>query len=132
MKQLMILCLSLLALSTMYGQKKNLLAEKTKSTEPIEWKSKQLDVGVSKVGKKIEASFEFENKTKEPLVLTNVKPACGCTGVQYKKEAIKPGETAEIKVSYMPKKAGAFQKSLTVTTSATPEPIVLKFKGKAE
>ena len=131
MKKLMIICISLLTLNAMYGQKNELLAERTKNTETIDWKSKMLDLGTLETGKKIEASFEFVNNTSEPVVLTNVKPSCGCTGVEYRKEAINPGEKAEISVSYTPKKAGVFQKSITVSTSVDSNPIVLKFKGTA-
>ena len=127
----MILCLAIFSLSLAHGQKNNLLAEKFSSIESIDWTTKTLDLGKLETGKKIEASFEFVNNTSKAVVLTNVKPSCGCTGVQYKKEAIKPGETAQIKVNYTPKKAGSFQKSVTVTTSANTDPVVLRFKGLA-
>ncbi len=73
--------------------------------------------------------FTFTNKTKEPLVLTNVTASCGCTSPMWTKEPIKPGEKGEVKVKYNTNAAGMFNKTVMVYSSAQPSPIILRIKG---
>jgi hypothetical protein len=75
--------------------------------------------------------FVCENKGMKPLVLTNVKASCGCTTPKWTKEPIGPGMKGEITVTYNPSgRPGRFQKSITVTSNASEEPIRLYIKGE--
>ena len=59
------------------------------------------------------AKFTFKNTGKQPLVLTEVKPNCGCTSPEWSKAPIQPGATGFIKASYDPKnRPGVFNKNI--------------------
>ncbi|MES2005220.1 MAG: DUF1573 domain-containing protein [Bacteroidota bacterium] len=73
--------------------------------------------------------FTFKNTGTEPLVLTNVQPACGCTTPEWPREAIKPGATASIKATFNAQGSGEFNKTITVTSNGTPASVTLSFKG---
>lgn len=73
------------------------------------------DFGTIAQGIPAEAEFVFTNTGKQPLVLQNVKAACGCTTPYYTKETVMPGKKGVIKASYNAAAAGGFDKPVTVT-----------------
>ncbi len=77
--------------------------------------------------------FKFKNTGKEPLIITDAKGSCGCTVPTYPKNTpIKPGETQVIKVTYDTKRAGGFNKTVTVTSNAQTPTKTLTIKGKVD
>lgn len=58
--------------------------------------------------------FTFKNTGDKPLILSNVKPSCGCTTPEWSKEEILPGQTGQIKVEYNTKIKGDFRRSIDV------------------
>lgn len=107
---------------------------KTTSTAAVQqaglvWKAESVDVGEIPQGTPKTIEYEFKNNTDKDVLITNVKPACGCTAADYTKEAVAPGKTGYIKATYNAAAAGSFSKSVTVTTSADTNPKVLTFKG---
>ncbi|MFO8234321.1 MAG: DUF1573 domain-containing protein [Bacteroidales bacterium] len=74
--------------------------------------------------------FEFENTGEEPLLLTKVRAACGCTSPKWPKKPVKPGETETIKVKYNTRIKGSFTKSVMVYSNAEDSPVKLTIKGK--
>ena len=70
--------------------------------------------------------------TKETILITNVRPACGCTAANYTKTPIKPGEKGMVAATFNAASAGQFQKSVTITTTENGAEAVktLSFKGK--
>lgn len=95
----------------------------------ISWKSDSVDVGQIPQGTPKNIEFEFKNTGDKPVIITNVKPACGCTAADYTKDPIAPGKSGFIKAIYNAAAPGAFTKTVTVTTSAEETPKVLTFKG---
>ena len=95
----------------------------------ISWKSETIDVGQIPQGAPKTIKFEFTNATSKAVLVTNVKAACGCTATDYSKEAIAPGKTGYVNAIYNAANAGAFTKSVTVTTSDSDAPKKLTFKG---
>ncbi len=73
--------------------------------------------------------FNFTNEGDAPLVITNVRPSCGCTVANYTKEPIQPGASGQIEVGYDTKRLGAFNKSITVTSNAEESRKILRIKG---
>ena len=96
---------------------------------PIAWKAEVVEVGDIPQGTPKAIQFEFKNTSDKAIIITNVKPACGCTAADYTKEPIAPGKTGFVKATYNAAAAGAFTKTVTVTTSAEETPKVLTFKG---
>lgn len=99
----------------------------------IEFQKDVHDYGKIKNGANGECTFEFKNTGNAPLIISNAKGSCGCTVPQWPKEPIAPGATAVIKVKYDTKRAGAINKSVTITSNAKNEPTtVLRIKGYVE
>ena len=74
--------------------------------------------------------FELTNTGDAPLVITYVKPSCGCTTSDYTKEPIMPGAKGFVSATYNPQgRPGPFNKSIDVTTNSKPEVTTVKFKG---
>jgi hypothetical protein len=96
----------------------------------IKFDKTEHDFGKGPVGKPTTYEFKFKNIGTEPLVLSNVKASCGCTAPSWPKEPIMPGEGADIKVQYNMARAGAYRKSITVTTMGG-ETVVLYVSGDA-
>ena len=75
--------------------------------------------------------FVFENKGKEPIVISRVKASCGCTTPAWSKDPVLPGEKGFIKAQYNPRnRPGTFRKTLTVTSNAEKSVTYLYIKGK--
>lgn len=74
-------------------------------------------------------TFKFTNTSAEPVLLSRVKASCGCTTPSWTKEAVKPGETGEIKVQYNTSRVGPFTKTVTVTYDTLEKPVILYIKG---
>ncbi|MBX7225081.1 MAG: DUF1573 domain-containing protein [Chitinophagales bacterium] len=96
----------------------------------IKFTESEFDFGKKPVGTPVTHEFEFVNVGTSPLVLENVRASCGCTTPQWPKEPIAPGQKATISATYNMGHAGAFNKSVTVTTKDG-ETIVLYIKGDA-
>lgn len=75
--------------------------------------------------------FVFKNTTNEKIQLESVRASCGCTTPFWSKEAIEPGATSKITVSYNTKgRPGTIYKTITVKSTAGQK--VLTIKGNVE
>lgn len=90
--------------------------------------------GKLKNGADCSFEFEFKNTGVNDLVLTNVRPTCGCTIAQGWQEIgpVKKGKSAKVKISYDSKRTGPFTKSITVTSNAKNDPVSLTIKGEID
>lgn len=102
---------------------------KVAAVAPVTWKAESIDVGNIPQGKPKSIEFQFTNTGKTAVIITNVKPACGCTAADYTKTPVQPGEVAKVTAVYNAAAKGAFSKTVTVTTNAEETPKVLTFKG---
>lgn len=64
------------------------------------FKETSFDFGTIQEGEVVEHTFTFTNTGDAPLVLTAAKGSCGCTVPTWPREAIAPGETGEMLVSF--------------------------------
>ena len=96
----------------------------------IEFKDLKYDFGTVEAGEKVNYTFEFTNTGNEPLVLSNVKPSCGCTTPSWTREPIAPGERGNIEVEFDSKgKNGKQTKTVTVTANTDPARTTLTISG---
>jgi ABC-type amino acid transport substrate-binding protein len=80
------------------------------------------DFGKIPQGTPVTTVFEFTNVGKEPLILTEVRPTCGCTIADYTKTPVKSGDKGTIKITYNAAAAAPFNKTIVVKSNAvTPE-----------
>jgi hypothetical protein len=78
-----------------------------------------------------ECEFRFTNTGNEPLLIQKPKSSCGCTIPSWPNEPILPGESDVIKVTYRTNRAGAINKTVTVTSNALKNStVVLRIKGR--
>lgn len=94
------------------------------------WSSTTNDFGKIEQGTPKTHSFTFKNNGNAPLVLSNVQASCGCTTPEWTKEPIAPGASGFIKATYNAAAAGAFSKTITVTSNAKETTTVLTIKGE--
>lgn len=96
----------------------------------IKFESLEHDFGTVPEGEKVEHVYKFTNEGSTDLVISNVKPSCGCTVPDYTKTPVKPGETGEVKVTFDTNgKPGNQQKTVTVTANTEKGTETLNFKA---
>lgn len=76
------------------------------------------DFGKIPQGTPVTTVFEFTNVGQEPLILTEVRPTCGCTIADYTKTPVLKGAKGSIKITYNAAVASAFNKTIVVTSNA--------------
>ncbi|MDK2770850.1 DUF1573 domain-containing protein [Flavobacterium haoranii] len=99
----------------------------------LKWADDTHDFGEIEKGKPVSYEFTFTNTTKQTVLLTNVKPSCGCTATNYTKTPVKPGEKGTVMATYNAAAPGNFHKTVTVTTNeegAAPKVLIIKGKVK--
>jgi hypothetical protein len=89
----------------------------TQNPEFIQFKELVHDFGNIKQSVPATHVFTFKNVGTRDITLVNVAASCGCTTPNWKGGVYKPGETAEITATYNAASEGAFNKTITVTTS---------------
>jgi hypothetical protein len=82
----------------------------------------------------LSATFTLTNNTKSPIVIRQATASCGCTTPTWTKEPIAPGKTGTVVATYNPRGRGlgSFEKTVTITTTGTPETLIVRIKGIAE
>ena len=111
----------------------NAQTQKKANGPEISFKKTTHDYGTIEINGDGTYNFEFTNTGNEPLILSKPRSSCGCTVPQWPKEPILPGESSEIKVTYSTRKAGPFNKTVTVYSNCKSKPtILLRIKGKVE
>lgn len=96
----------------------------------ISFDSEEFDFGTVNEGDVVNHSFLVTNSGKSDLVITNAKASCGCTVPTWPKEAIGPGESAQIAIKFNTAgKKNKQTKTVTLTTNTAKGIETLKIKG---
>jgi len=115
MKKILIICAVILGFAYTASAQDNEKAE-------FKFNEEKHDFGKIPQGTPVTTIFEFTNVGKEPLILTEVRPTCGCTIADYTKTPVKNGEKGTIKITYNAAVAAPFNKTIVVTSnSKTPQ-----------
>lgn len=108
-------------------------AEISKGVPAIEWDKTEHDFGNLKQGEKVETVFTLTNTGKGDLVITGARGSCGCTVPAWPKEAVKPGDTAEIKVVFNSRgKKNKTTNTVTLTTNTEKGNEIVRIKAFVE
>ena len=86
-----------------------------------------------KEGEVLEVSFRFINTGDKNLIISDVRPGCGCTDPVKPEEPIAPGKEGVIKAKFNSKgqHIGEARKNITVTANTKPSPTtVLNFRAE--
>jgi len=87
-------------------------------TNNIKFKEVTWDFGNVNEGEKPTHEFLFTNIGKEPVILQNAVPSCGCTTPAWTKEPIMPGKNGNVTATYNSQgRPGVFTKSITVKSN---------------
>ncbi|MDP9077196.1 MAG: DUF1573 domain-containing protein [Bacteroidota bacterium] len=90
------------------------------SEKPVfKFNEEKHDFGKIPQGTPVSTVFEFTNVGKEPLILTDVRPTCGCTIADFTKTPVKAGEKGTIKITYNAAVAAPFNKPIVITSNAS-------------
>ena len=84
MKKLILMCAIVLGFAFNASAQDNQKAE-------FKFNEEKHDFGKIPQGKPVTTDFVFTNIGEEPLILTEVKPTCGCTIADYTKTPVKKG-----------------------------------------
>lgn len=128
-KALALLVVAVFTISISCSQSSDGDTKVNKKAPVIAFETLEYDYGTIDQGDDGKCEFVFKNTGKNPLVLSNVRPSCGCTVPKWSKEPIKGGDKSSIEVKYNTKRVGSFSKSITVHSNAANSPVVLKIKG---
>lgn len=110
-----------------------MVAALSSHAQEIQFEQVKMDYGTIKKGDDGLRIFKFKNVGQAPLVVTEVKPGCGCTVPIWSKEPIMPGESGTIEVKYSTQNIGDFSKFVTVASNDSKNPSVqLNISGKVE
>lgn len=96
----------------------------------IEFDTKNYDFGTVNEGDVVEGVFKLANKGKTDLIITDASASCGCTVPEWPKEAIKPGDSAEIKFSFNSRgRTGKQSKTITLQTNTANVKEIVRISG---
>ena len=128
-----IICFTLIAIffASFNAQSKESVAKPAKKQKVAEITFESLDYDYGNIykGDNGVCQFTFKNTGKAPLQITNCRASCGCTVPSWPKEPIAPGKKGVIQVKYDTNRLGNFNKSITVTSNAVNNSVVLHIKG---
>jgi hypothetical protein len=95
----------------------------TSNYTTVQWLDTVINFGSIKQGEKKTVTFHCKNTGTKPLVLTNVRPGCGCTIADYNKEAILPGKEGWVTANFDSKRfCGEVHKSVLASTNTHNDP----------
>ncbi len=97
-----------------------LFAQKTVA-DVAKFETETINQGYLKQNEPKEVKFIVTNISKEPIIIEQANPTCGCTMGDYTKSPIAPGATGFISAKFNAANAGHFTKNLTVKFAGVDE-----------
>ena len=104
--------------------------DKKKVADVAKFDKETIEMGKLKQGNPTKGTFTVTNISKEPLIIEQANPTCGCTISDYTKSPIEPGKTGVINATYNAANAGSFEKHLTVKFAGIDEIKTINLKGE--
>jgi hypothetical protein len=81
----------------------------------IEWLTPEThDFGDIEQDKPVFHEYKFKNTGEEPVIISNVRPSCGCTAPNWEETPILPDSTASISIEFDARESGYFNKLIKV------------------
>ncbi len=103
---------------------------KSKPLTNIVLSEAQFDFGKINKGDKKEHTYEITNMGENPLIISQVKPGCGCTVPDYTKEPILPGKKGQITLKFDSAGFdGLVNKQAEVYANVEKAPIIIGFSA---
>ncbi|WP_257667863.1 DUF1573 domain-containing protein [Parapedobacter tibetensis] len=124
MKKIATICAILIAFvcTTALGQQA--------SKAEFKFNAESHDFGKIPQNNPVSHEFSFTNVGTEPIIISQVKPSCGCSVAEFTKTPVKPGESGKIKVTYDAKAKQPFTKNFTIRSNTKTPVKTLYIKGE--
>jgi len=126
----------LVAGSTAFAQEKKTLdniGNDNPNQANFKFEAEEFDFGKITQGESVTHEFKFVNTGTEPIIISKAEGSCGCTVPIYPKEPIMKNQQQVIKVTFNSTgKSGVQDKTVTITSNAKQNPMVLHIKGTVE
>ncbi|WP_299337544.1 DUF1573 domain-containing protein [uncultured Psychroserpens sp.] len=74
-------------------------------------------------------TFFLKNISKNKLLIRDAISSCGCTTIEFSKDAIVKNDSAKITVQFIPDKLGYSEKTIVVEANTNPPYNILTLKG---
>ena len=87
------------------------------SKAEFKFESESHDFGKIQQGVPVTHHFTFTNAGSEPIIITEVRPSCGCSVAEFTKTPVTPGSEGTISVKFDAAAKGPFTKHLTVRSN---------------
>ncbi len=135
MKKIATLCLLFAAMCFAGKAQESVVPDNDPNAPEIKVENEVLDYGTVEYDANGIREFKFKNIGKSPLTITSVQGECGCTSTTidgkpgWPQEPILPGKSGVIRVKYDTKRAGRFEKNVTITSNGKMSTIKVKIKG---
>ena len=101
-------------------------ANAASGTPVFQFAEEKHDFGDIAEGTVAKHTFEFTNTGDSPLIIYNSQGSCGCTVPVWPREAIAPGATGKIEVSFNSAgRPGVNNKQVTLTSNTVPNKRIL-------
>ena len=133
MKKIIATLYALTIVSLAFGQQVAVATNPEVKLSPIavfQWTKTTFDFGKTKVGIPVSYEFTFTNTGMTPLVISSVKPSCGCTVTAYTKDPVGKGASGFVRATYDAAKVGSFTKTVAVYANTSEGLIQLTIKGE--
>lgn len=137
-----ILVLAMASLVAVACQKKEEVTTQTPQVEEVIEKTAITSLALSenhhnfgaiKKGETVQHTYEITNTGDNPLVISDVKPACGCTAPEFTKDPILPGQKGKIVLSFDSTNFdGLVNKQASVYANVEQSPIMLTFSAEVQ
>lgn len=88
------------------------------------------DFGILCLNDRTTCEFKFYNKGEKPIIISEIKTACGCTVPSWEKTPVMSGDSSAINVNFHADETGVFNKTITVISNASKQPYKLELYGK--
>lgn len=94
---------------------------------------RSVDLGNVMAGSLITRTASVKNIGSAKLIITRVVSSCQCTVSDVDKRVLAPNESAQLKITIIPRVAGGFSQQVLVGTNDVTQPIVIfKFYGNVQ
>ncbi|MCU0447528.1 MAG: DUF1573 domain-containing protein [Microscillaceae bacterium] len=130
MKKYLLVCLFFLSIVSFAFAQTNGIKANTKPNGPAtSWDKMEHSFGDIPKDVPVTVTFTVKNNGNAPLIISDVRPSCGCTTPSYTKDPIMPGKTGVVKAQYNAASGGPFNKTINVITNGVKPNEVLTIKG---
>ena len=98
----------------------------------MSWAADSVDLGILAAGETVDIPYQLTNLGKAPLVVTQIKPSCGCTVARdWDRSPLAPAASRTIVLSFdAGDRVGPIVEYATVVSNAVPSAARLQFSAR--